>query len=292
MKIHFKQLEELDIQKGQKICIFGAGKAGSLIFVYLWNNGCKNIFIADNNKEKHREIKSECFVGAVSEAVEFNPDVFIIAFLGNDEEKLLSAAADLKCAGATESKIIFVYLSDRIICEYSAMFAKKYYESINFIGVNGEKPYRVVLVGTWYTENSIKTPGGGTNGAVNMQRILLGESIGNLKVEYMIFPEMKEVPFEWKFSRYAFHLNTVKYIEKDARRGGAIYISNDVFSSCVLGLLGQKYICIYHGQGDYVSDCNAFGWNLSEKGVDFITWIEKIGMENAYKTYFSACVIH
>lgn len=286
MGIIYTEIEELLRSKDKKICVFGAGEAGSIVYSYLRSSGCSHIFIVDNDRRKHHEIEPGFIIGSMQSALSFAPDMYIIAFIENDPIKMNSATSSLTECGVAEGKIKYVNMARKRKSDYCAVIAQRKFEGLSINENNGNVVKRIVLVGTLFCEKNKNRIMGGTTGAVNMQRLLLGDKIGGLPVECMMFPEKRDVRFDEMFNKYEYALFSSRWIAKDARRGDAVYISNDVFSACALAICKQKYILIYHGQGDIVSDMNAFGAHLTEQEKNFITWVEKMGMENSFKTYF------
>ncbi len=286
MEIVYTEIEELARTKDKRICVFGAGEAGSIVYSYLRSNGCNYVFIADNDKRKHCEIEPGYIIGSMQSALRFAPDIYIISFTENNRIKMNSALSSLAEYEVEEEKIKFVNMDLEHKADYCAVIAQKKFERINISGKKADAIKRIVLVGSLFRKKSKSRVMGGTTGAVNMQRLLLGDKISGLCVECMMFPEKREIRFDEMYNKYEYALFSSRWIAEDARRGDAVYISNDVFSACTLAKCKQKYIFIYHGQGDFVSDMNAFGAHLTEQEKKFITWVEKTGMENSFKTYF------
>lgn len=286
MEIIYTEIEQLVRNKEKKICVFGAGEAGSVVYSYLRSNSCNQVFIVDNDRRKHREIEAGYIIGSMQSALDFVPDIYIIAFNENNHNKMVSAFSTLTKYGVADEKIKYVNMDLEHKANYCAVVARKKFEKLSISENKINVIKRIVLVGSLFCERSKNRIMGGTTGAVNMQRLLLGDKIDGLCVECMIFPEKREVRFDEMFNRYEYALFSSRWIAEDARRGDAVYISNDVFSACALAMCKQKYIFIYHGQGDFVSDMNAFGAQLTEQEKKFITWVEKTGMENSFKTYF------
>lgn len=286
MKIIYTEIEELIKMKEKKICIFGAGQAGSIIYSYLKSSDCNYIFIVDNDIKKHREIEPGFVVGSMQSALSFAPDIYIVAFINNDLVKINSAILSLEEHGVDKKKIKYINLDLKCRSDYWAIIAQKKFERLSISENKSNGVKRIVLIGNLFCEKDKSRVMGGPIGAVNMQRLLLGETIGDLSVECMMFPETWEARFDEMFNKYEYALFASRWIAEDARRGDAVYISNDVFSACALARCKQKYIFIYHGQGDFVGDLNAFGVHLTEQEKKFITWAEKEAIENSFRTYF------
>lgn len=286
MEIVYSEIENLIRLKNKKICVFGAGEAGSVVYSYLRSKGCSYIFIADNDRRKYCEIEKGYVIGSIQSALRFNPDMYIVAFNENNHDKIKSAVSSLEKYGVAEEKIKYVNMDSEHRSIYCAAVAQKKFEELD-IGVKKNNAIkRVVLVGSLFCEKSKSKITGGTTGAVNMQRLLLGEQIGDMRVECIMFPEKREIRFDEMFNKYENVLFSARWVAEDAKRGDAVYISNDIFSACALARCKQKYIFIYHGQGDYVSDLKAFGTHLTEQEKNFIIWLEKEGIENSFRTYF------
>lgn len=286
MEIIYTKIEELAELKNKKLCVFGAGKAGSIVYSYLRSNGCEYVFIVDNDERKHREIEPGYVIGSMQSALKFAPDLYIVAFIDNDIKKINSAMLSLKEHGVADEKIRYVNLDTKSVSDYCAVIAHKKFENLSINENRDNTVKRIVLLGGLFREKDKSRIMGGTTGAVNMQRKLLGDKIGGLNVECMMFPETWEVRFDEMCNKYEYALFVSRWIAEDAKRGDAVYISNDVFSACALARCKQRYIFIYHGQGDFVSDMNAFGAHLTEQEKKFITWVEKEGIENSFRTYF------
>lgn len=272
--------------QGKRICIWGAGKAGSAMFSYLKMHNCRYLFVADNDVNKHRIIDDKYEIGSFEKSVEMNTDIYLVGFLNNNIEKIKSVIDFLYNRGVSEEKIKFIDFESNWVVDFSAEYTETEFNKLKLY-IEGEKRIaRIVLLGNLYNKDSQKKIMGGTTGAVNMQRILLGGQYRELPIECMLFPKSWEIEFTELFNKYQDILFAAKFLAYDAQKNDAVYISNDVFTACALARYRQKYILIYHGQGDFVSDMNAFGAHLTEREKDLITWIEKQGIENSFKTYF------
>lgn len=292
MEISYTKIENLVKSKNKKICVFGAGKAGSIVYSYLRSNNCHHLFIVDNDKKKHHEIEPGYEIGSIQRALCFDPDIYIVAFVDNNLSKTNSATLSLIEHGVDCEKIKYVNLNSKYRADYCAEITQRKLEKLRISENSDEVVKRIVLLGSLFCEKDKSRVMGGTTGAVNMQRLLLGDKIDGLSVECMIFPEIWEKRFDEMFNKYEYVLFASRWIAEDAKRGDAVYISNDVFSACALAMCKQKYMFIYHGQGDFVCDLNAFGAHLTEQEKKFITWVEKKGIENSFRTYFPSIGAH
>ncbi len=273
------------IQK-KRICIFGAGKAGSAIFSYLKMHNCRHLYVADNDMGKHGTIDGEYEIGTFEKSVEMKTDIYLVGFINNDTEKLKSVIDFLYDRGVPAEKIECIDFRSNWVNEFSAEYTESEYKRINWNVKERKSISRIVLLGNLYNEDSKKRVGGGTTGAVNMQRILLGEQFEGLDIECLMFPKTWETGFAEKFNKYDYILFAIRFLFSDVQKNDAVYLSNDIFTACALARYGQKYIFLYHGQGDFVSDMNAFGAQLNEREKKFITYVEKEAVKYSYKTFF------
>lgn len=270
----------------KRICVFGAGIAGSAMFSYLKMHGCRYLFVVDNDKCKHGIIDSEYEIGRFEKSVEMNMEVYLVGFFDNDNEKVKSVIDFLYNRGISEEKIKCIDFSSNWIRDFSAEYTQEELKKIRWNIELKKDVARIILLGNLYNEDSKKKRTGGTTGAVNMQRILLGNQYKGIPIECMIFPKTWKTGFSELFNKYHYVLFSARFLALDAQKNDAIYIANDVFTACALARYRQKYILVYHGQGDFVSDLNAFGAQLTEREKQFITYVEKEAIRHSYKTFF------
>lgn len=274
------------IQK-KRICVFGAGKAGSTIFSYLRMHGCRYLFVADNDMNKHGPIDNEYEIGSFEKSAQMNTDLYLVGFLNNDIEKIKSVIDFLYYKGISKEKIKCINFKSDWVENFSIDYTEQKLKKLKLNYKKEEKKItRIVIVSTLYNEDDKKRISGGPIGAANMQRILLDDQYKEMRMECMLFPKKWEVTFAELFNKYQYILFAARFLACDAQKNDAIYISNDIYSAYALAKYEQKYILLYHGQGDLVSDMNAFGANLTGREREMFTWIEKEGIENAFKTYF------
>lgn len=273
--------------KEKRICVFGAGKAGSTMFSYLKMYGCKYLFVVDNDTNKHGMIDDEYEIGSFEKSVEMNTDIYLVGFLNNEIEKVRSVVEFLYDRGVSTEKIKCVDFEPNWVSDFCAEYTEQEFRKLKITNIKVEKSVtRIVLLGSLYNEDSKKKIMGGTTGAVNMQRTLLGSQYKGLQIECMMFPQNWKMGFAESFNKYDQFLFAVRFMEHDAQKSDAIYISNDIFSAYALAQYQQKYILLYHGQGDYVSDLDAFGAHLTDREKEFITYVEKKAIKYSYKTFF------
>lgn len=285
--MQFEDIREvcMEIQEKQ-ICIFGAGKAGGAMFSYLRMYGCKRLFVLDNDGHKHGMIDNDYEIGSFEKSVEINSDIYLVGFLNNDTEKLKSATDFLYNKDISQEKIKYINFESNWVKEFSAEYTEKEFKKLKINRKAKKKITRIVLLGSLYNEDLKKRISGGTSGAVNMQRILLGNQYKGTHIECMLFPKTWETGFAESFNMYEHVLFAARFLASDAKKNNAVYISNDIYSAYALARYGQKYVLLYHGQGDFVSDLNAFGGQLTEREIEFITYVEKEAIKHSYKTFF------
>ena len=161
------------IQK-KRICIFGAGKAGSTMFSFLKMHNCRYLFIADNDTSKHGIIDEKYEIGSFDKSLEMQMDIYLVGFLNNDIEKIKSVVDFLYDRGISTEKVRCINFESEWVNDFCAEYTKQELRKLK-INIKGKKnPERIVLVGTLYNENDKDRIMGGTTGAVNMQRSLLG----------------------------------------------------------------------------------------------------------------------
>lgn len=285
--MRFLDIRELaKMIRGKQICIFGAGKAGSAMFSYLRSCGCRKLFVVDNDVNKHRMINKEYEIGSFEKSVEMNTDIYLVGFFDNNTEKTNSVIDFLSNRGISKEKIRCIDFKSNWIRDFCVEYTEKEIKRIKWNIQEKKKVARIVLLGSLYNEDSKTRVGGGTTGAVNMQRNLLEEQYKGLHIECMVFPKTWETEFEELFNKYDYVLFMIKFLAADIKKNDAIYISNDMFTSYALSRYEQKYILLYHGQGDLVSDMNAFGAQLTDREKEFIIYIEKEAIQHSYKTFF------
>ncbi len=256
------------------------------MFSYLRMHGCKYLFVADNDTNKHGMIDDEYEIGSFEKSVEMNTDIYLVGFLNNDIEKVKSVIDFLCYKGISEERIKCIDFESNWVRDFCAEYTEDTFKKITWNVREKKSITRIVLLGNLFNEDSLKRVGGGTTGAVNMQRILLGDQYKGLRIECMIFPKTWETEFAELFNKYNYLVFAAKFLESDIKKNDAIYISNDIFTACALAGYRQKYIFVYHGQGDFVSDMNAFGAQLTDREKEFITYVEKKAIESSYKTFF------
>ena len=285
-------MEFMDIRKlykeirEKRICVFGAGKAGSAMFSYLKMHDCRYLFVADNDVNKHGVINAEYEIGSFEKSVEMHTDIYLVGFLNNDMEKVKSVIDFLYNRGISAEQIKCIDFQLGWVNDFCAEYTEKEIKKIKVNVIKKKNIARIVLLGNLFNEDSQKKVGGGTTGAVNMQRILLGNQYKGLHIECMMFPKNWETSFAELFNKYNYIVFATKFLASETQKNDAIYISNDVFTACALAKYGQKYIFLYHGQGDFVSDMNAFGARLTDREKEFITYVEKEAIKYSYKTFF------
>lgn len=81
-------------------------------------------------------------------------------------------------------------------------------------------------------------------------------------------------------------LDEIEALRETAVNEAPLWICNHVQTAYVLSVLKQRFVLIYHGQGDFVSDQVAFGKILSDPEKDFYTSIQKEILEAAIAVYF------
>lgn len=278
--------EEYKEIKEKQICIFGAGKAGAAMFSFLKMHGCRHLFVMDNNADKHGMIENDYEIGSFGKSLEVNTDIYLVGFLNNDTERLKSAIEFLDNKKVPKAKIKYIDFSSSWVKDFSAEYTEHEFKCLNINKKEKKNFTRIVLVGTWYNEDSKKRVSGGTNGAVNMQRSLLENQYKGAHIECMLFPKTWKVNFEESFNRYEYVLCAARFLAFDAQRNDAVYIANDIYSAYALSRYGQRYVLLYHGQGDYVSDLNAFDAQLTNREKEFVTYVEKEAIRHSYKTFF------
>lgn len=270
----------------KRICIFGAGKAGSAMFSYLKMNNCRYLFVADNDTSKHGAIDDEYEIGSFEKSVEMKTDIYFVGFLNNDTEKIKSVIDFLYSKGISIEKIKCIDFKLDWMSDFSAEYTEKELKKLKLNEKRENSVARIILLGNLYNEDSKKKIMGGMAGAVNMQRILLGNQYKGLPIECMMFPKTWETGFAELFNKYEYALFSARFLASDAEKNDAVYISNDTFTAYALARYEQKYVLLHHGQGDCVSDLNAFGAQLTEREKEFFTYIEKEAIKYSYKTFF------
>lgn len=270
----------------KNICIWGAGKAGSAMFSYLKMHDCRHLFVVDNDVNKHGMIDGGYEIRSFDEFIKINTDIYLVGFLNNDIEKVKSVIDFLDTRGILKEKIQCIDFKLNWVSDFSAEYTEREFKKLK-LNVKGKKHVtRIVLLGNLFNEDSKKRIGGGTTGAVNMQRILLGNQYEGVPIKCMIFPKIWEIGFAELFNKYVYILSAARFLISDAQKNDAIYLSNDIFTACALAKYEQKYIFLYHGQGDFVSDMNAFGANLTDREKEFMTYVEKEAIKYSIKTFF------
>lgn len=284
--MNFININMLMSINNKNICIFGASKAGSALFSFLRRNNCSNIFVMDNDKNKHGVIEGDYVIGSFEDSLSRNCDCYLIGFIDNDLEKIISAIGFLNDKGINSERILVVDFAGHWLEELSVDYTISKLNMLKPIPNNHERINRIVFVGGLYDKSVFEKTMGGATGAMNMQRKILGETYRNIKIETLIIPQKWESSFLDLFNKYCYVFQIMKYIKKDVERKDAVYFANDVYSAYILSRLGCKYVFLYHGQGDLVCDSNAFGANLTLKEEEMITKLEIQAIENAYRSFF------
>jgi len=216
---------------------------------------------------------------SVEEGIQYAKDCkFVIASIHQE-----SMARQLTSLGIT-NYISFLDDIDEIYYSYIQTYLDGLLNNVN----SKEKittVRKVKFLSYGFDSEKEKKAGGGPLGAICMQKKCLGESVGELQLEYPYYVETDEIPAA--INKYPHISGAIEAVRKMCGNDkDTIYIANDIFSAFGLYVTGKHYCLIFHAQGDVVKEMTMWGHNLSENIRAMIYQIEELAVANAYKVLF------
>ena len=125
---------------------------------------------------------------------------------------------------------------------------------------------------------------GGGSAALSMMKIVIGDSILNLPIEY-VFEEDNKYSLDRRNEIWDLWGAVEFAIQKTKNDKDCIYITHDYGTGFGLYLLGKKYIMVSHIQGSRVEEKNNFGDKFSSITANIIKFAEKMAFKHAYKVF-------
>jgi len=282
------EYELVDLSKNElpkrKYVIYGAGKAGKLLFHYLSDVKGENVCCCDSNiMLVNRSAAPKVILP--EEAAKEDDVFFLIGFMDDDSDKHHSAIDTLNGVGVANGRMIHVSMNDYI---ESCVFAN---DLKRFIEKNPpEEPKRLTnifgicfLAHAFIKENEAR-PTGGPIGAEIMQKRLLGQHFNGIKLYFPYFNPIRVYFNTDKFFVFVDAIMQAKQLAENV--DDMVYVANDVFCAYGLYLAGAKYILVFHAQGDFIKERMYWGSFVSDEEYKLLTDIERKAFENAYKVFF------
>jgi len=279
----FYNMDELNIVDYKKICIFGAGMAGSAIMHYLQKHIRDVFIIADNDTSKHNK-NEKYIICSVLDTIKMGCDKYFVGFMDNNESKLKSVVNNLTEQGINQDDIVLINMYGDWYKKMCEEYMIQQMQECNFFKSQNVAPRKIMFVTTGFTEKHLHNPGGGPPGAMCMQKKYLGSQIDDIKIEFLLYPPRNFEELFCCFEYVTYNIEVLKKVVKE--NSDAVYVVNDIFAAYVLKLLAARYLLVYHGQGEILNEFDAFEKNMSKYERELIYEIEKNAMEGAYNVCF------
>lgn len=278
-------IRDMHIDQNQKICICGAGVAGTALYHFMSMSGIRDVILSDKDEGKHGKYADGCEVTTISDAVRRRYKLFCVGFLDNNKERIESILSELEMMGV-ESTVV-IRFENTWLREFSLDYTRWRLGNISIKQTNENISYkRIVFVANNYFEDLADIPYGGTRGQMNMQRKLLNRQYGELKVDFLVPKVPSQATFPENFNAYVRYIQYAKELALDVEKKDAVYFCNDIFTAYVLSKNGMKYALLYEMQGEFSNDFEIFNGYVTKREREIFFEIEKCAMENARQVYF------